>query len=88
MKPRQYFDLMWTVINTGHKWDGNYTQIKYLWGAKMQTRGDFYNLDNVGYGRKAHIGIDMVAPKTPGTYPITWGIFSGWYPRSSRISAS
>ncbi len=79
MKPRQYFDLMWTVINTGHKWDGNYTQIKYLWGAKMQTRGDFYNLDNVGYGRKAHIGIDMVAPKTPGTYPITWGIFSGGY---------
>jgi len=79
MKPRQYFDIMWTVLNTGHKWDGNYTVIKYLWGAKMQTRGDFFDLDNVGYGKKAHIGIDMIAPKTPGTYPITWGIFSGGY---------
>src|ERR1035437_5912966 len=40
MKPRQYFDMFWTVQNTGATWNANYIQFKYLWGAKMQTRGD------------------------------------------------
>ena len=78
MKPRQSFDMMWTVLNTGRTWNADYTQFKYLWGAKMQTRGDFFDLyGNVGRGKRVKLGIDMIAPKTPGTYPITWGLYSG-----------
>ena len=80
MKPRQSFDMIWTVVNTGHKWNADYTQFKYLWGAKMQTRGDFFDFNgDVGYGKRIKLGVDMIAPKTPGTYPITWGLYSGSY---------
>jgi hypothetical protein len=78
MKPRQSFDMIWTVQNTGATWNSNYIQLKYLWGAKMQTHGDLFGIDNnVGRGKKLKLGIDMIAPKNPGTYPITWGLYNG-----------
>jgi Ig-like domain from next to BRCA1 gene len=78
MKPRQSFDMIWTVQNTGPKWDADYVQFKYLWGAKMQTHGDLFGLNSsVGRGNKTKLFVDMIAPKTPGTYPITWGLYTG-----------
>jgi hypothetical protein len=78
MKPRQSFDMIWTVQNTGPKWYSNTVEFRYLWGAKMQTHGDIFGIDNsVGRGKKTKLFVDMVAPKTPGTYPITWGLYTG-----------
>jgi hypothetical protein len=78
MKPRQSFDMFWTVQNTGAIWPASSTRLVYLSGAKMQTAGDSFNLAaSVGRGGKVKLGVDMIAPKTPGTYTSTWGLYAG-----------
>lgn len=79
MVTRQYFDMQWTVRNTGqHIWYANWVPFKYIWGAKMQTHGDRFSLPgDVGKGEKVNLVVDMEAPKTQGIYSITWGLFSG-----------
>jgi hypothetical protein len=78
MKTRQYFDMQWTVKNTGDRiWYANWVPFKYIWGAKMQTHGDTFSLPNdVGRGKKINLVVDMEAPKTQGIYSITWGLFT------------
>ena len=78
LSPRQSFDATWTVQNTGAVWYTNNVQFAYIWGAKMQTHGDIFGITNdVGKGGKLHLAVDMIAPKSPGTYPITWGVYTG-----------
>jgi len=79
MKTRQAFDMQWTVRNTGNRvWHANTTVFKYIYGPKMQTHGNVYDLPgDVGKGEKVNLVIDMIAPKTQGIYSITWGLNTG-----------
>ncbi|MEI6289676.1 MAG: NBR1-Ig-like domain-containing protein [Chloroflexota bacterium] len=78
MVRRQSFDAYWTVQNTGAVWNSSSTRFVYLGGTKFQTHGDsFYIGKNVGLGSKIKLGVDMMAPKTPGTYSTTWALKSG-----------
>jgi len=79
MKTRQYFDMQWTVQNSGNRiWYANAIPFKYIWGPKMQTHGDTFSLpSDIGRGKKANLVVDMNAPKTQGIYSTTWGLFSG-----------
>jgi hypothetical protein len=79
MKTRQYFDMQWTVKNTGNRiWYASAIPFKYIWGAKMQTHGDTFSLPgDISRGKKVNLVVDMNAPKNQGIYSITWGLFSG-----------
>ena len=79
MVKRQSFDAYWTVKNTGSAvWYSGSTKFAYLGGTKMQTKGDSFQIgNNVGRGGKIKLGVDMIAPKTPGTYSTTWALISG-----------
>jgi hypothetical protein len=79
MKTRQYFDMKWTVQNTGTRiWYANWVPFKYMGGAKMQTRGSTFGLPgDIHRGKRATLVVDMEAPKTQGIYSTTWGLYSG-----------
>ena len=79
MRRRQSFDVYWTVQNTGGAvWHANATKFAYVGGTKMQTREDAFRINNdVGRGKKIKLGVDMVAPKTLGTYSTLWALYSG-----------
>jgi hypothetical protein len=79
MKTRQYFDVYWTVVNSGSTvWHKNSTTFEYVGGTKMQTHGDVYRLNNdVARGKKVKFGVDMNAPKGLGTYSTLWALFAG-----------
>jgi hypothetical protein len=79
MRPRQDFDMEWTVQNTGGlTWHASSIAIKYLGGTKMQTRGNKASLsDDVGAGKKTTLIVDMNAPKAPGTYTALWSLVAG-----------
>lgn len=79
MKTRQYFDMAWSVRNTGNRiWHANAVTFKYLGGAKMQTRTSDIGLsDDIGRGEKVKFVVDMTAPKTQGIYSATWGLTTG-----------
>ncbi len=82
MKTRQYFDMQWTVQNTGSGiWYTNWVPFKYIWGQKMQTRGDTFSLPkDIKRGEKVNLVVDMIAPRTQGIYRTTWGLYSGASP--------
>ena len=79
MKTRQYFDMQWTVQNSGNRiWYASAIPFKYIWGPKMQTHGDTFSLPkDISRGKKVNLVVDMNAPKTQGIYSTTWGLFSG-----------
>jgi hypothetical protein len=79
MKPRQDFDMRWTVLNTGSKtWTTNGTDYKYIRGAAMHTRGAAFDMPkNVASEGKAALYVDMNAPKSKGTYVTYWGLANG-----------
>jgi hypothetical protein len=79
MQKRQSFDIYWTVQNTGGAvWHADSTKFAYVGGAKMQTHGDSFFLNNdVGRGKKVKLGVDMIAPKSLGTYSTLWALYSG-----------
>ena len=78
MKPRQSFDISWTVQNTGAVWHSGQTRFAYVGGAKMQTKGDSFIFgQDVGRGGKTKLTVDMEAPKTPGVYSTLWAIYAG-----------
>ncbi len=78
MKPRQSFDTFWTVKNTGAVWHAKSTKFQYIYGTKMNTGANYFYLPHdVSRGSKIALGVDMIAPKYPGTYSTTWALFSG-----------
>jgi hypothetical protein len=79
MKTRQAFDMQWTVRNTGDRvWHASSTVFKYIYGPKMQTHGNAFELlSDVGKGQKVNLVVDMIAPRTQGIYSITWGLNTG-----------
>jgi hypothetical protein len=82
MKPRQSFDARWTVLNTGSRsWLKSGTDLLYISGTKMQTHGDTFDMPkNVGPDGKIALYVDMIAPKTKGTYTSYWGLSNGSQP--------
>jgi len=78
-KPRHIFDAKWTVRNTGTSgWNTSGTDLKYVGGAKMQTRGDVFDLTKaVAPNGKITLMVDMNSPKNPGYYTAYWGLANG-----------
>jgi hypothetical protein len=70
---RDDFDAVWTVRNNGQRnWDRTSIDIVYSSGDKIHKVSG-YDLDkNVQVGNTIDIGVDMQAPKDPGTYSTTW----------------
>ena len=71
------FDASWTLKNTGTaNWKG--TDLVYLGGAKLHKYASVYDINtSVAPGAKIKFTIDMMAPKTPGTYTTYWGLKNG-----------
>lgn len=79
MKPRQDFDMRWTVLNTGAKtWTTHGTDYKYIGGTAMHTKGSVFDMPkSVAANGKAALYVDMNAPKSRGTYVTYWGLANG-----------
>jgi len=78
MRSRQYFDMAWTVENTGAVWHAGTIKLVYVGGTKMQTNGSELTLSNdVGRGKKIKLLVDMEAPKARGIYSTLWALYSG-----------
>lgn len=79
LKPRQSFDMNWTVINNGSAvWHAGSTMFAYYSGTPTYTHQSTYALtETVGLGGKLHIRVDMEAPKQPGVYSTTWAVLTG-----------
>jgi hypothetical protein len=77
-KPRHDFNTFWKVKNIGTKeWDHNSVDFVYSSGTKMHKVAGYDLGDNVASGEKITLGVDMVAPKNPGTYTTTWVLTVG-----------
>jgi Ig-like domain-containing protein len=76
--PRDDFDAFWTVRNNGQKnWERNSIDFIYISGDKIHKVSG-YDLDsNVRVGNSIDLGVDMQAPKDPGTYTTTWTLRTG-----------
>jgi hypothetical protein len=71
--PRDDFDIFWTVRNIGQKnWDRNDVDYIYSSGAKFHKISGYDLSENVKVGNSLELGVDMQAPKDPGTYTTTW----------------
>jgi len=79
LKPRQSFDMNWTVVNNGSAvWHAGSTMFAFYSGTPTYTHEAAYALtETVGLGEKLHIRVDMEAPKNPGVYSTTWAILTG-----------
>lgn len=77
-EPRDDFDAIWTVRNNGQKnWDRNSVDYIYSSGAKIHKISGYDLDENVRVGNSLDLGVDMQAPKDPGTYTTTWTMRSG-----------
>ncbi len=79
MKSRQYFDMTWTIQNTGTTvWHPGSTTFAYVSGPKMQTHGNSLDISQtIGRGAKTVLSVDMTAPKALGTYTALWALSTG-----------
>lgn len=71
--PRDDFDVFWTVRNIGQRnWDR--TDIDYIYssGAKIHKVSGYDLPSNLRVGNSTDLGVDMQAPKDPGTYSTVW----------------
>jgi hypothetical protein len=76
--PRDDFDAIWTVRNNGQKnWDRTSVDYIYSSGAKIHKISGYDLDENVRVGNSIDLGVDMQAPKDPGTYTTTWTMRSG-----------
>lgn len=72
-EPRDDFDVFWMVRNIGQKnWDRNDVDYIYSSGAKFHKISGYDLSENVKVGNSLELGVDMQAPKDPGTYTTTW----------------
>lgn len=72
-EPRADFDVFWTVRNIGRRnWDRNEVDYIYFRGDKFHKVSGYDLPENVSSGNSTQIGVDLQAPKDPGTYNTTW----------------
>jgi hypothetical protein len=71
--PRDDFDVFWTVRNTGQRnWDRSDIDYIYSSGAKIHKVSGYDLEEDVRRGNSTELGVDMQAPKDPGTYSTIW----------------
>jgi len=71
--PRDDFDVFWTVRNIGQRnWDRTDVDYIYSSGDKFHKVSGYDLDENVKVGNSIALGVDMQAPKSPGTYTTTW----------------
>lgn len=72
-------DLTWTVKNTGTRtWKVSSVDYKYVSGAEFHKRGDRYDIsETVEPGETVKLVVDVVAPKTAGSYSTNWALVEG-----------
>lgn len=72
-EPRADFDLFWTVRNIGQRnWDRNDIDYIYSSGDRFHKVSGYDLPENVRAGNSVQLGVDMQAPKDPGTYSTIW----------------
>jgi hypothetical protein len=74
--PREDFDVVWTMQNTGiEDWNSRRFLFKYRGGDKMHKRDDKIFLNyTVQRGWTYELAVDMLAPETPGWHSTTWAL--------------
>lgn len=78
MGSRNDFDWFWTVTNTGIKdWDAADIDYLYISGEKIHKTAAYDLSANVHSGNDIKLGVDMIAPKKPGSYSTTWALKKG-----------
>lgn len=78
MDPRNDFDAVWRVRNNGQRnWDRNSIDFIYDSGEKIHKVAGYDLSSNVRTGDTTDLGVDMVAPRDPGTYSTTWTLRVG-----------
>ena len=76
--PRDDFDVVWTVRNIGQRnWDRTNIDYIYSSGAKIHKISGYDLPKNVKVGNSIALGVDVQAPKDPGTYQTVWTMRSG-----------
>jgi hypothetical protein len=76
--PRDDFDVFWTVRNIGQRnWDRTDIDYIYLSGAKIHKVSGYDLPENVRVGNSVELGVDVQAPKDPGTYSTIWTMRRG-----------
>lgn len=77
-EPRDDFDVFWTVQNIGQRnWDRNDIDYTYSSGAKIHKVSGYDLPENVKVGNSVALGVDVRAPKDPGTYSTVWMLQRG-----------
>ena len=76
--PRDDFDVFWTVRNIGQRnWDRSDIDYIYSSGAKIHKVSGYDLPENVRVGNSVELGVDVQAPKDPGTYSTVWTMQRG-----------
>ena len=76
--PRDDFDVVWTVTNIGQRnWDRSDLDYIYSGGAKIHEVSGYDLPENVRVGNTVQLGVDVQAPKDPGTYSTVWTLRRG-----------
>jgi hypothetical protein len=71
--PRDDFDVLWTVRNIGRRnWERTDVDYIYSSGAKIHKVSGYDLAANTAVGNSIDLGVDMQAPKDPGTYSTVW----------------
>lgn len=70
------FDGRWTFKNTGSEvWDKDKVDFLFISGTKFQEHVDKLDLSSsVNKGDSIEFIVDMLAPRSAGTYSATWGL--------------
>jgi hypothetical protein len=74
LKPREDFDVIWTVQNTGlSDWEMQHVLFKFIGGEPMHKYKDTQTLPaTIKRGEVHEFVLDMRAPEKPGWYKATW----------------
>lgn len=76
--PRDDFDVRWSVKNTGRRnWERTDVDYLYISGDKIHKVSGYDLAEDVGIGRTIDLGVDMRAPKDPGSYSTLWRMRRG-----------
>jgi hypothetical protein len=76
LSPREDFDVVWTVQNTGlEDWNSRRYMLKYRTGDEMHKRDSTIFLRyTVERGWTYDFAVDMLAPETAGWHTTTWAL--------------
>lgn len=77
LAPREHFDVVWTIQNTGlEDWDQRRFLFKFRGGEEMHKypEGKVFLNYTIQRGWTFDLAVDMIAPETPGWHSTTWAL--------------